>query len=1291
MKKTKFILSLVLAVVLTVCVVLPIISVYAEEGTGSSNSEFEPNDIQFLKYEKETSATGKGDNVHTICLDILPPTNSDSIAVLLVMDTTSSMTSSCAACGASKTYHPSKSFKYANWEGETVTTYACSDFVDRKVISEEAALAFIDNLEDLSDNADNLYVRIVPFGGTATTDYTGWIDLTETEGVADAKAAIRGLPQLSSTNISAGLRSAYEIISGNLPGGLTSENTYVVMMTDGSQSKSDTANLPQELLNDEAFLNKWLTIWSNYDHFEQIENDEIDIGFYIGSPYYAELITDDNGLASHLYTVLLGENLDFGAKNGIEKNQKYNPGIGIDSKDFMASFSDYSSFVTTADDMTAYYNNILRTLSASLTAITVTDPMSEYVDFLTFTDSDGEPTSTGAATYDSNTGTITWDPLNAIPDSDGHYRLYYNIRLKTEMSGVVPGGEYPANGTTTAAYTLTFPDGHTENLQKISEIPYIELELDEDGPFYVVSLDRDYPTLQEAVDAAAATDTILIHPCEDFGVTEYDSSYATNNTDHISEIGGGEVYIEGKSLTIKSEEGKETAPLKDFAIVVEGQQNGLDYTFEDIKFTGSSIIIFDNYAANANFGTITVTECYADTCTPTSQRTLLKYPHSLGNTHSSSAFLQWVQYPPNVHDKNGTTDELIFTGNTVKGTLHPTNPGKDQEYSPAYTPFISGGAGIKAATISGNTLGDYSHNNAIYGIVFQTVADNADITVSNNTAYLTNRSSVFVWVGEFQTSTIYNVSVKVDNNDLFTGTSLVNWEGKRTRPYTLNSTFDVATPAFSVVRINDRLNGTAVTHHNYVNNFCYNTIKVAIVSGNTFEANEQHGHTYDEHIKDVPAGMEKAEDIYQGGFADAFNGTTHSDPIVELGTTHYCERCDELRGYFTIVHSSDDSSETIYLDKLDEDGIFDITTKVKEGYLYGGLAVDDTFTAAKSDVNGLSLTPAAGTTYYLREVDEKYLAPFLLSVQKTKTSAIVRYLVTVLDGAGVDAGFYQSYGFLYGTDINGTIDVRAAAAADRDEALNNMTGVLYGGIEVYKQTVTDAYLALGPADLGGIAGDYLGCLALNPSQKTPATQKFMNGDSAAPTELFSYDYCFVPCYVTADGVVVTGTLTKYFAESDSVKPDTYNVEGESQTGESPTPVSGPVNHSVSVAARFVVDPDRIAPVTLTVNAAGRVLTVTAAKGDCTALVSAPAVEGCAFAGWYRDPACTVPADLSEVEEDTVIYAKYKPIEQKSAKPAQKNVWTSPIVRLTVAIRGIMDALENAIRTAFNFAGKLFSR
>lgn len=98
-------------------------------------------------------------------------------------------------------------------------------------------------------------------------------------------------------------------------------------------------------------------------------------------------------------------------------------------------------------------------------------------------------------------------------------------------------------------------------------------EPNDNGPFNLVRTAQRYGTLQEAVDAAQSGDVIEVMPCSNYSISEYDEVYATNNLDYISED-GAEVYIEGKSLIFRSNNKNDHATLKNFAIVVVGQEVG---------------------------------------------------------------------------------------------------------------------------------------------------------------------------------------------------------------------------------------------------------------------------------------------------------------------------------------------------------------------------------------------------------------------------------------------------------------------------------------------------------------------------------------------------------------------------------------------------------------------------------------------------------------------------------------------------------------------------------------------
>ena len=437
--------------------------------------------LTFTKTEVPTSvtdgtATGT-ENVHTITLDIVPP-EQKKVAVLMLIDATSSMYLQCANCGVELDYHAGgakagQPFRTTNWDGNTVSYYACDHFVERHDIAYSAASAFINHL---AASGNQVYIKLVPFGNIALTDYTGWLDLSQSGKVAEAQTALGNIQNISGTDISNVLRKACDIISNDLAPGMSSEDTYVLLLTDGCQAVNDT-NVPAEALTS-SYIQKWKNIWSTYTHYDEVLIDQnggpTPAGYYIAAPYYAEQIEDDAGLNSHLYSVMLGQCIDNGNRNR-NNNWLYTPGIGITAQDYVKSFSDYSSFITDVSGMNDYYTMVSNQLISVLLTqtLTVTDPMSDYVDFLGFTDANGQSllSNPTEAAYNTGTRTITWEPVTA--DSDGHYRLYYNVRIKTEAEGFVDGQLYPANKTTTATYTLQYPDGHTEEKQKCSDIPEI--------------------------------------------------------------------------------------------------------------------------------------------------------------------------------------------------------------------------------------------------------------------------------------------------------------------------------------------------------------------------------------------------------------------------------------------------------------------------------------------------------------------------------------------------------------------------------------------------------------------------------------------------------------------------------------------------------------------------------------------------------------------------------------------------------------------------------------------------
>lgn len=328
--------------------------------------------------------------------------------------------------------------------------------------------------------------------------------------------------------------------------------------------------------------------------------------------------------------------------------------------------------------------------------------------------------------------------------------------------------------------------------------------------------------------------------------------------------------------------------------------------------------------------------------------------------------------------------------------------------------------------------------------------------------------------------------------------------------------------------------------------------------------------------------------------------------------------------YFEVVHQQGET-DRIFLDEIN--GTFDITEPVPgvydgitEGYIYGGLATDEDFDEARSDVCGKELEPKNGQTYYLREVDMHYLLPATLFVWGADGSGGYEtdtYLATDIDKAGVDGSFYKQYGFL--TDdgkIVGSIEVvNGVRIDDKDCALYPTITVGYKDREDSVYSVTDVFKYDSVSD-----ADYFGCKVYKIAEEYPA-------------------FTFTPYFVTADNVLVPGVLTRSVAANvASVQRPAVTDDWSNRSTEKIPQLKSKLFVS---AKSFAIAPAMTdSRVTITMMDGEAASTCKVEPGDYTGKLAAAEKEGFLFAGWYADAALTVPADLSDVQADITVYAKY---------------------------------------------------
>lgn len=337
----------------------------------------------------------------------------------------------------------------------------------------------------------------------------------------------------------------------------------------------------------------------------------------------------------------------------------------------------------------------------------------------------------------------------------------------------------------------------------------------------------------------------------------------------------------------------------------------------------------------------------------------------------------------------------------------------------------------------------------------------------------------------------------------------------------------------------------------------------------------------------------------------------------------------------------------------------DLTTKVPNGYLYGGSFSDPACKTPWSygTESAKSFRPQNGATYYIWEAPVDYLVPKSLSLSKTidgQPNVIGFYLLT-----GVDRLYYQSAGFDV-TDGSGNSISITDVGESGSTALNGGSGKVYQSLTTVYTNGTSATYKPGEGVFKPLsASSYLACFSVPDSAWKDAGRKVV----------------FTPYWITLDGMKVTGiwTRTCESGRNDRVIEKTDEVKNASEitpynaatqmmlTAYDYVAVDGSENApSASVDPIDPIDPvdpvvpiDPIDPVTpvdpvepakqfsVTVYDGGSVYTLSAEAGEdiSSRLVSA-GMRGMRFAGWFLDERSTAAAELKNVQGDMDVYAKY---------------------------------------------------
>lgn len=309
---------------------------------------------------------------------------------------------------------------------------------------------------------------------------------------------------------------------------------------------------------------------------------------------------------------------------------------------------------------------------------------------------------------------------------------------------------------------------------------------------------------------------------------------------------------------------------------------------------------------------------------------------------------------------------------------------------------------------------------------------------------------------------------------------------------------------------------------------------------------------------------------------------------------------------------------------------------VTEGtFLYGGAFQNAACTTAypfAEGETGLSFAPQAGKTYYIWEVPSAYLVPKALvgweHNQENKLDVIAFYMM-----AGIDREYYAGVGFT----VN---DV------DKLSSQNTLIDYSTGNTKVVNLTL----------------GQSAGFQSVELKRKDGNTQTY-----TVTNVVPGYNKGFIACYGLAQAVWkntnVMTTYTPYWITLDGVKVTsgvtrtaTYQGVGYQKlttvdAGDAGKPVYAKNTQTATrlmTFASYLADSTPIAQETPTVEN----VTVTVRDSNKTTQVEIPcgtsardqisyqAPAGKVFAGWFTDEACTTPANLDSITQDTTIYAKY---------------------------------------------------
>lgn len=311
-----------------------------------------------------------------------------------------------------------------------------------------------------------------------------------------------------------------------------------------------------------------------------------------------------------------------------------------------------------------------------------------------------------------------------------------------------------------------------------------------------------------------------------------------------------------------------------------------------------------------------------------------------------------------------------------------------------------------------------------------------------------------------------------------------------------------------------------------------------------------------------------------------------------------------------------------------------LTDQTSEGFLYGGSFTDPACTTPISQNGASEFTPEDGAVFYIWEVNTNYLSPRNYTVWKHtgnpdgSVHVIALYPLTTVDRLN-----YQEVGFIVDNQ-----DIKSDGSHENGKELGEST--VYGAIQVMQSDKLYDCLYVG-AD---------GTLQAAKSETTSAGG-YIGICKTAQFNKQNDTVAFQPYWITLDGVKVTGTHSRTATHKGIGMGATYQTATvtDTPTGSKVTPTANTPSiqalHSLAVyrlnadiESAEPVEPSKPDTVTITVHDKNTVYDVNVKKGEDVKLTCKD--QHMLFSGWFTDEALTQAANLTNIQSDLTVYAKY---------------------------------------------------